>query len=165
MAIQTSFAEKLARFQNGDHRFLALLGNDGELDLALLDVKTASATSPCEKTIPLNCGGWRSAARSGSQICNVPAPSREGEHHRRASRSPLFGPAAKAGVPPVFEPKKLVETRCGLQDIFDKSPLRPGCTFFDANYAAEPHTRITSYRHSFAVLNNQPRLAGRQFRC
>src|SRR6202162_418582 len=39
MAIETSFAEKLTWFQDGDHRFLALLGNDGELDLALLDVK------------------------------------------------------------------------------------------------------------------------------
>ena len=39
MAIQTSFAEKLTWFQDGDYRFLALLGNDGELDLALLDVK------------------------------------------------------------------------------------------------------------------------------
>src|ERR1700731_4054666 len=39
MAIETSFAEKLTWFQDGDHRFLALLGNDRELDLALLDVK------------------------------------------------------------------------------------------------------------------------------
>src|SRR5580693_1907582 len=39
MAIQTSFAEKVTRFQNSYDRFLAPLGNDGELDLALLDVK------------------------------------------------------------------------------------------------------------------------------
>src|ERR1700724_1444887 len=39
MAIQTSFAKKLTWFQDCDHRFLALLGNDGELDLALLDVE------------------------------------------------------------------------------------------------------------------------------
>ena len=39
MSIQTSFAKKLTLFQDCDHRFLALLGNDGELDLALLDVK------------------------------------------------------------------------------------------------------------------------------
>src|SRR5271163_275506 len=39
MAIQTSFAEKVTRFQNSYDCFLAPLGNDGELDLALLDVK------------------------------------------------------------------------------------------------------------------------------
>src|SRR5436190_19009251 len=39
MAIQTSFAEKVTWSQDGNHRFLALLGNDRELDLALLDVK------------------------------------------------------------------------------------------------------------------------------
>jgi hypothetical protein len=39
MAIQTSFAEKVTWSQDCNHRFLALLGNDGELDLALLDVK------------------------------------------------------------------------------------------------------------------------------
>jgi hypothetical protein len=31
-----------------DYRFFALLRNDSELDLALLYVKTASATCPCE---------------------------------------------------------------------------------------------------------------------
>jgi hypothetical protein len=39
MAIQTSFAEKVTWSQDCNHRFLALLGNDGEFDLALLDVK------------------------------------------------------------------------------------------------------------------------------
>ena len=39
MAIQTSFAKKVTWSQDGNHRFLALLGNDGEFDLALLDVK------------------------------------------------------------------------------------------------------------------------------
>src|SRR6202045_2703735 len=39
MAIQASFAKKGARFQNTYDCFLAPLGNDGELDLALLDVK------------------------------------------------------------------------------------------------------------------------------
>src|SRR4249920_583309 len=39
MAIQTSFTEKVAGSQDCNHRFLALLGNDSELDLALLDVK------------------------------------------------------------------------------------------------------------------------------
>ena len=39
MAIQTPFAEKLAWSQDRNHRFLALLGDDSELDLALLDVE------------------------------------------------------------------------------------------------------------------------------
>jgi len=39
MAIQTSFAKELTGSQDCDYRFLALLGNDSELDLALLDVK------------------------------------------------------------------------------------------------------------------------------
>src|SRR5436190_18370293 len=39
MAIQTAFAKKVAGSQDCNDRFLALLGNDGEFDLALLDVK------------------------------------------------------------------------------------------------------------------------------
>jgi hypothetical protein len=39
MAIQTSFAKKMTGSQDCNHRYLALLGNDGELDLALLNVK------------------------------------------------------------------------------------------------------------------------------
>src|SRR5947209_16830891 len=39
MAIETSFAKKVTRSEDCNDRFLALLGNDGEFDLALLDVK------------------------------------------------------------------------------------------------------------------------------
>jgi hypothetical protein len=39
MAIQTSLAKKVAGSEHCHYRFLALLGNDSELDLALLDVK------------------------------------------------------------------------------------------------------------------------------
>jgi hypothetical protein len=39
MAIQTSFAKKMTGSQDCNYRFLALLGNDSELDLALLDVE------------------------------------------------------------------------------------------------------------------------------
>ena len=39
VAIQTSFTEKMPGSQDCNHRFLAVLGNDGELDLTLLDVK------------------------------------------------------------------------------------------------------------------------------
>ena len=37
--------------EDGDDRFLALLGDDGHLDLALMMKKTESASVPCEKTI------------------------------------------------------------------------------------------------------------------
>jgi hypothetical protein len=39
MAIETPFAKKMTWSQHCDHRFLALLGNDRELDVAFLDVK------------------------------------------------------------------------------------------------------------------------------
>src|ERR1700745_908038 len=39
MPIETPLAKKVIRFQNSNDCFLAPLGNDGELDLALLDVK------------------------------------------------------------------------------------------------------------------------------
>src|SRR4029077_17455052 len=39
MTVQTSFAKKVVRSQNTYDCFLAPLGNDRELDLALLDVK------------------------------------------------------------------------------------------------------------------------------
>jgi hypothetical protein len=39
VAIQARFTEKLTRSEDCNDGFLALLGNDSELDLALLDVK------------------------------------------------------------------------------------------------------------------------------
>src|SRR6476620_6664411 len=39
MPIEAPLAEELARFQNLDHRFLALLGQDSELDPTFLNVK------------------------------------------------------------------------------------------------------------------------------
>src|SRR6266403_5934707 len=39
MAIETSFAEKMTGSQDCNYCFLALLGNDGEFELAFLDVK------------------------------------------------------------------------------------------------------------------------------
>jgi hypothetical protein len=44
MAIQTRFTKKLTRSEDCNDRFLALLGNDRELDLALLDVKNRVRT-------------------------------------------------------------------------------------------------------------------------
>ena len=39
MAIEAPLAEELARFQNPDDRFLALLGQDSELDTTFLNVE------------------------------------------------------------------------------------------------------------------------------
>ena len=39
MAVETSFAKKVSRPKDANDRLLALLRNDGELDLALLDVE------------------------------------------------------------------------------------------------------------------------------
>jgi hypothetical protein len=39
MAIEASFAKELTGAEDADHSFLPLLGNDGELDSAFLDVK------------------------------------------------------------------------------------------------------------------------------
>ena len=39
MPVLAAFAEELARFQNPDDRFLALLGKDSELDSTFLNVK------------------------------------------------------------------------------------------------------------------------------
>src|SRR5271166_1405235 len=49
MAIQTRFAKKLTRSENCHDRFLALLGNDGKLDLSLLDVKNGVGDLPLRK--------------------------------------------------------------------------------------------------------------------
>jgi hypothetical protein len=51
LARETSFAKKDVPRENCDNRFLALLRDDGELYLAVLNIETASAGSPCEKTI------------------------------------------------------------------------------------------------------------------
>ena len=54
MAIQTSFAKKVTWSQDGNHRFLALLGNDGEFDLALLDVKNRVCAAAGNEDIELS---------------------------------------------------------------------------------------------------------------
>ena len=39
MTIHAPLAKKMARLQNRDDRFLALLGDDGQLDLSVLNIK------------------------------------------------------------------------------------------------------------------------------
>jgi hypothetical protein len=39
VAVHAAFAEELARLQNRDHGFLALFGQDSELDLTFLNVE------------------------------------------------------------------------------------------------------------------------------
>src|SRR5205807_9657410 len=59
MAIQTSFAKKMTWSQDCNDRFLALLGNDGEFDLALLDVKNrVRDLSLCENNLILLIVGY-----------------------------------------------------------------------------------------------------------
>src|ERR1700722_17923691 len=41
MAVQAPLTEELARFKNPDYRFLALLGYDSDLDVALLNIKNS----------------------------------------------------------------------------------------------------------------------------
>src|ERR1700730_17719253 len=49
MAVETSFAKKVGGSQDSDDCFLALLRNDGELDLALLYVKNRVRDLPLRK--------------------------------------------------------------------------------------------------------------------
>src|SRR5260370_31228958 len=73
MAIQTSFAEKMPGSQDCNHRFLALLGNDGEVDLALLDVKNGVGDLPLrENNLILSIFGYRfSFAHLGEKYCVI----------------------------------------------------------------------------------------------
>src|SRR6059058_5465845 len=74
MAIQTSFAEKVTWSQDCNHRFLALLGNDGELDLALLDVKNRVRDLSLRKNnLILPIFGYRfSLAHLGEKFFGIP---------------------------------------------------------------------------------------------
>jgi hypothetical protein len=73
MAIQTSFAKKVTWSQDGNHRFLALLGNDSELDLALLDVKNrVRDLSLRENNLILSIFGYRfSLAHLGEKFFGI----------------------------------------------------------------------------------------------
>ena len=52
LAGQATFAAEFIWPQDCDDGFLPLLGNDGDFDLAVMDVKDGqSATAPCKKTI------------------------------------------------------------------------------------------------------------------
>src|SRR5437763_17212042 len=73
MAIQTSFAKKVTWSQDCNHRFLALLGNDGELDLTLLDVKNRVRDLSLRKNnLILPIFGYRfSLAHLGEKIFGI----------------------------------------------------------------------------------------------
>ncbi len=73
VAIQTSFAEKLTGFQDCDHRFLTLLGNDSEFDLAFLDVKNrVRGLSLRENSLILPIFGYRfSLAHLGEKYFGI----------------------------------------------------------------------------------------------
>jgi hypothetical protein len=50
MAVQATFPEELSGLHDSDHCFLALLGDDENLDLSLLDIEDGIWASPCENT-------------------------------------------------------------------------------------------------------------------
>jgi hypothetical protein len=51
MVVQARFTKKLTRSEDCNDRFLALLGNDSELDLALLDVKNRPAARGIDRIV------------------------------------------------------------------------------------------------------------------
>jgi len=62
LAGQTSFAEEVAGTQDGDDRFFAVSRNDGELNLALLDIKQSIGGIALDKNrLILAAGGQGSA--------------------------------------------------------------------------------------------------------
>ena len=73
MAIQISFAKKVTWSQDGNHRFLALLGNDSEFDLALLDLKNrVRDVSLRENNLILPIFGYRfSLAHFGEKFFGI----------------------------------------------------------------------------------------------
>jgi len=59
MAVQTAFAKKIAGSQNCDDGFFSVLGRDGELDLAFLEVKDRVChVSLCENDLILLIFGY-----------------------------------------------------------------------------------------------------------
>ena len=50
MAIQASFAEELSGLHDSDHGLLALLGDNENLDLSLLDIENSICGVPLRKT-------------------------------------------------------------------------------------------------------------------
>src|SRR5882757_4112769 len=63
LADQAAFAEEVARPEDRDHRFLALLGRDNDLDLALLDVENGLSRARLqEDDVFLAIVGHRAAA-------------------------------------------------------------------------------------------------------
>jgi hypothetical protein len=51
LSLEAPFTKEIAAPQDRDDRFLPACGDYGQLHLALLDIKTASAGPPCEKTV------------------------------------------------------------------------------------------------------------------
>ncbi len=70
---QASFTAKVVLSKNCDHSFLALLGNDGDLDLALLDVKNkiGSVPLPEDRLIFAICGNGSAAVNCGQELFRI----------------------------------------------------------------------------------------------
>ena len=73
MTIHATFAKKLARLQNRDDRFLALLGHDGQLDLSLLKVKHRVRDVALRKhdLIPVEFNNRLALAHFGDEVFGI----------------------------------------------------------------------------------------------
>src|SRR6266446_1763741 len=94
MAIQTSFAKKVAGSEHCNHRFLALLGNDGEFDLALLDVKNRVRDLSLRKNnLILPIFGYRfSLAHLGEKYFGIKRGCNPLPHNHSPLSSPIRTP-------------------------------------------------------------------------
>jgi hypothetical protein len=101
MTIQACFAKKVAWSDDCNRRILALLGSDGELDLAVLDVKNRVRDLPLrENDLILPISGYRlSLARPGEKRLGSNAVLR-----RFLTRLPIFPDDALANIRPDLQP-------------------------------------------------------------
>ena len=70
---QASFAAKFVRSKNCDNSFFALLGKDGDLDLALLNVKNRIRDIPLreDRLILAICGNGSPAVNCGQELFRI----------------------------------------------------------------------------------------------
>ena len=78
LAGQASLAKEVAGAQNGNHRFLALLGDDRELDLAFLDIEDGVGRVALQEDLvvlrmvgqrPSFAGCWREKSWDRNPAC------------------------------------------------------------------------------------------------
>src|ERR1700724_4825076 len=101
MAIQAPFAKKVAGSEHCDHRFLALVGNDGEFDLAFLDVENRVGDLSLRKdNLILSIFGYRfSFAHLGEKYFGIKRGLNSLPHKGSLFRSHKGGPFGLHPVP------------------------------------------------------------------